>query len=387
MRILTLSTCPLDPLLGSGKTRLRWSTGLRELGHSVDVAEPQDYETWHGLRRAIRFRQALGATSFVKEKLRTASYDMIEFFGGEFGLVTWQLSKLKNRPLMVAHTDGLELLASEREHAYSPPGSLKGHVRHWFATQAHERLSRAAFVYADAFVTGCELDRRYVLERGIYPPERAEVIEPGLDNEHLSKPFTLEKEERVVYTGSWIARKGITKLIRVMTKVLTEKAELDFYLYGVGCDREVVLSRFPQGLQNRIKVHPRVSSAEMADGLAKAKVFFFPTQYEGFGMALAESMACSCAAVTTPTGFGAELRDGSEALLCDFDDVEAMERSVLRLLRDEDLRARIARGGWERVQTLSWSAKIKKLEATYSRWVEQYKLGVRKTDDKYCYSS
>ena len=50
MKILSLSTCPLDPLLGSGKTRLRWSEGLRELGHTVDMAEPRDYETWQPLR-------------------------------------------------------------------------------------------------------------------------------------------------------------------------------------------------------------------------------------------------------------------------------------------------------------------------------------------------
>src|SRR5215208_5629678 len=102
MKILSLSTCPLDPVLGSGKTRLRWSEGLRRLGHSVDMIEPEEYETWHGLRRALRFRQAWGACGFVREKLRTATYDMIEFFGGEFGLATWQLSKLAKRPLLVA---------------------------------------------------------------------------------------------------------------------------------------------------------------------------------------------------------------------------------------------------------------------------------------------
>jgi glycosyltransferase involved in cell wall biosynthesis len=380
MRILTLSSCPLDPLLGSGKTRLRWSSGLRELGHSVEVAEPRDFETWHGLRRAIRFRQAFGASGFVKERLQTAGYDMIEFFGGEFGLATWQLSKLEERPLLVAHTDGLELLASEREQAYSPPVSIKGHLRRRFAAQTHERLSHAAFAYADAFVAGCELDRQYVLERGIYPTERAEVVEPGLDSEYLSMPFTLEKEERVVYTGSWIARKGIAVLTGVMTKVLNQKPGLSFHLYGVGCERETVLAEFPEGLRDRIKVSPRVSSAEIAEGLSKAKVFLFPTQYEGFGMALAEAMACGSAVVTTRTGFGAELRDGHEAILCDFDDVERMEQSVLRLLGDEALRARIARGGWERVQPLSWSANVKKLEATYSRWVEQHKRGVWKIE-------
>jgi len=373
MKILSLSTCPLDPILGSGKTRLRWSEGLRELGHSVDMAEPFDYETWHGMRRALRFRQAWGACSFVKKRLESGNYDAIEFFGGEFGLITWQLSKLSERPLIIAHTDGLELLASERQRAFDPPRSLMSFAHSWYSTRTHDRLSRAAFVYADAFVTGCELDREYVIEHEIFEPERTAVVEPGLDDEYLAMPFIDKKEHRVAYTGSWIPRKGIEKLTAVMTEVLTRDRELRFDVYGTGGNREAVLSWFPDCLHDRIEVHGRLSNEQLAEALTRAKVFFFPSQYEGFGMSLGEAMACSCAAVTTPTGFGAELRDRVDAIVCGFDDVEAMKRGVLRLLSDEPERLSIARTGWERVRTLRWDSNIKKLEATYERWCAEWR--------------
>jgi glycosyltransferase involved in cell wall biosynthesis len=372
MNILSLSTCPLDPLLGSGKTRLRWSEGLRALGHSVDMAEPHDYETWHGMKRALRFRQAWGACRFVKQKLEPGDYDLIEFFGGEFGLITWQLSRLGDRPLIVAHTDGLELLASERERTYNVPRSLIHHVRERFSGQTHERLSRAAFVYADAFVTGCELDREYVVKHGIFGPERTVVVEPGLDDEYLAMPFIERKEHRIAYTGSWIARKGVDELTKVMTELLSQDRELRFDVYGTGGNCEAVLACFAVSLHERIEVHGRLSNEQLAEAIARAKVFFFPSQYEGFGMALSEAMACSCAAVTTPTGFGAELRDGVEAFVCDFDDVEGMQRSIEGILKDEELRLRIARAGWERVRGLQWESKIKRLEAVYSRWLSEW---------------
>jgi glycosyltransferase involved in cell wall biosynthesis len=200
-------------------------------------------------------------------------------------------------------------------------------------------------------------------------------------------PLILQKENRLAYTGSWIDRKGVGHLTTVMSRVLSQDQTLHFDVFGTGGNRGAVLVGFPAALHDRITVHGRLSNAELAASLAKAKVFFFPTQYEGFGMALAEAMACSCAAVTTRTGFGAELRDGREALLCDFSDVEGMEQALWRLLRDEELRAKIARSGWERIQTLRWDANVKRLEGIYSQWVSKFKQGDWKAASQYCYAS
>lgn len=373
MKILSLSTCQLDPTLGSGKTRLRWSEGLRRLGHRVDVVEPKDFETFYGQDRARRFRQAWGAYAFLKRKLRECDYDAVESFGGEFGIATWRLSKLPDRPLIIAHTDGLELLATEREHAYNPPADFAARMRARFSSLTHERLSRANFVYADAFVALSELDREFVLGLGLYPRERTAVVEPGLDKEYLAAPVSSERQNRVAYVGSWVLRKGVGTLTEVMTRVLARDQSLRFDVYGTGVNPDLILASFPAELRQRISVYPRLANQELAEGLSKAKVFFFPTQYEGFGMALAEAMACGCAPVTTRTGFGATLLDGKEALLCDFTDAPAMERAVLKLLRDDALRARIATSAVERVRSLSWETNIAKLEALFARWTSEHR--------------
>lgn len=372
MKILSLTNSPLDPKSGSGKTVLFYSQGLQELAHSVDVLEPKEYETLQGINKAKKFRQAWGAWSLVKRKLQTQQYDLIEFYGDEFWLTTWELSKSPMRPLLVAHTNGLELLASERENSYTPLKTIRDHLYQWFSQQTHARFSRTAFAYADAFVSLCELDRKYVLQRGLYPLERTAVVEPGLDEEYLSKSFTTNQQERIAFTGSWIPRKGVSTLCAVMSKVLAHKPELYLDLYGTGMSPEVLLASFPNALRDRIVVHPRLSNQEIAEGLTKAKIFFFPSQYEGFGIALAEAMACSCAVVTTPTGFGAELRNEHEALLYDFNDLEGMTQGIFRLLQDDKLRLKISHSGWERVRSLTWETNIKRLEAIYSKWIAEH---------------
>lgn len=372
MRILTLSSCPLDPMLGSGKTRLRWSEGLRALGHEVDIFEPSHFEWWHGTKRGLRFRQAAGAVGFVRQQLALRSYDLVEFFGGEFGLATAQLAREAGRPLIVAHTDGFELLASEREREYAPlPDTLAGRMRGWYRAKVHDRLSEAAFAYADAFVTGCDLDRASVVAKRLFEPGRAVVVAPGLDDEYLScaRRQPLGSGQRIAFTGSWIARKGTANLVRVMDQVLGQRPEVHFDLYGTG-GGDALLADFSPAVRKRVTVHGRLSNLAVAEGLSRAGVFFFPSQYEGFGMALAEAMACGCAPVTTPTGFGAELRDGEEAFVCKFNDVAAMVRALLVLMDDECLRSAMAERARRRVEGLSWPAQVRRLEAAYLGWLQ-----------------
>ena len=377
MKILTVSSCDLDPMLGSGKTRLRWTEGLRALGHSVDVLEPGDFELWRGARRALRFRQALGAASVVPERLRLQDYDLVEFFGGEFGLATERLARRSQRPLIVAHTDGFELLASERESEYDSPRTAPGRLRRWIQHQTHDRLSRAAFVHADAFVTGCELDRKRVIEMNMFGREQTAVVSPGLDSEYLSIAPSPARDRRIAFTGTWIPRKGTGHVVEAMNEVLRERPGLQFDLYGTG-GGETVLRQFSESVRARISVHGRLTNQQIAEGLSRAAIFFFPSQYEGFGMALAEAMACGCAPVTTPTGFGAELRNGDEAVVCGFNDVPAMRRAILALLDDEGLRSRIANAARARVSLLSWDAQIGRLEAAYLSWLGARTLDVRR---------
>jgi glycosyltransferase involved in cell wall biosynthesis len=370
MQVLSFTNCPLDPNLGSGKTVLSYTQGLRALGHTVDVANPQDYELWMQLGgRVKKFRQAWGAWNLAQQKLQTHPYDLLEFYGDEFWLITQQLAKQPNRPLLVAHTNGLELLDHDRSQAYKPQNNP---LKRWFFQQTHTRFSHIAFAQADAFVSLCELDCQYVLDRGLYPADRVAVVEPGLDKEYLSLPFIPQKQDRIAFMGSWIDRKGINNLITVMIRILTQHPTFQFDIYGTGSTPASIHNDFPVNLRDRITVYPRLSNQDIANGIAQAKIFFFPSQYEGFGIALAEAMACSCAAVTTPTGFGAALKHDKEAIQCDFNDIDAMTNAILNLLENETWRSTIAHQGWQRVQSLRWDTNIQKLDTLYRHWTGEH---------------
>tara|TARA_B100001248_G_scaffold262537_1_gene259236 strand:+ start:207 stop:1325 length:1119 start_codon:yes stop_codon:yes gene_type:complete len=365
MRILSLTNCILDERLGSGKTAIRWTRGLRERGHEVDLFCPTDFTLYPSFKKAGRLRQALGARGFLRERLASKHYDLVEFYGGEFGWAVRALHQAKKRPVIVAHTNGLELLAKEQEKLYEPePTGLKA-----YTAKIYRHLDWSAFECADYLVTICQADIDYALEQKLFKPDEVAVVSPGIDPEYLKAPCKTEREHRVAFIGSWIGRKDTKSLVAVMTRLLQEDLRLAFDIFGTSQEQDKIHEEFPFELRPRVFVYPSLSRQGMQQQLAKAKVFFFPSLYEGFGMAIAEAMACGCAVVSTRTGFGADLKDGEDALTCDFQDVEGMSQAIKKLLDNEALREKIARAGYDKVQKLTWSAQVDKLEQLYKNWM------------------
>jgi glycosyltransferase involved in cell wall biosynthesis len=374
MKILSIGNCELLPTLGSGKTRLRWSEGLRALGHKVDQLEPRDYKPLVGFPRGKRLRLALGANWEAARSLRQQHYDVVECFGGEMGWLTYQLSSVESRPLILAHTDGIELLAGHGGQL--PPRCPPLNPARWIPWLYHH-MDHAAFRYADRFITGSAQDYRYALETGLFAPGEAAVIEPGLDAEFLNQPFSPGDGLHIAYLGTWVERKNIGAVVQAVSAVLRQRPAARFHVLGCSCPAEVVWRSFPKDLRSHVEVRERMEAWQISEVLSRCGLFFLPSFYEGFGMATAEAMACGCAVVTTPTGFGAELEPDREALICAADDVAAMESALLRLMDDERLRMAIARAGWERVQTLDWERQVGKLESQLLRWLQEANGGGR----------
>ena len=77
--------------------------------------------------------------------------------------------------------------------------------------------------------------------------------------------------------------------------------------------------------------------------LSVADVFLLPSAQESFGLAALEAMACGVPVVASRVGGLSEVvDDGVSGCLHEADDVEGMARSVVMLLTDEAVHARMA---------------------------------------------
>jgi len=373
LRILGISNTPLDPTTGSGYVVTGYATELRARGHSVELLGPGDFEPLHGHRRGIRYRQCLGAALAALRSVRRRRYDLVELWGGETWLAALALARLPRRGFaVVARSNGLEPHAAERMAlARRAAGQAATHGFY------HADLSwayAAGFRAVDALVTVSEFDRRFAVARG-YAGGRILAIPNPLPDSYLGLDPGATREPQVGFVGSWLPIKGVDIIRVALPPVLREFEAWRLQLIGVGAAfrPEQV---FPPDVLSRVRVVPFADREQLLPALyRRMAVLMLPSQYESFGLAAAEAMACGAALVATPVGFAWSLADGREAVLLKEPTSAALAEALRRLLADDGLRRRVAAAGQARVQGLSWRAAVDSLESTYAAWFRDVPTG------------
>jgi glycosyltransferase involved in cell wall biosynthesis len=113
--------------------------------------------------------------------------------------------------------------------------------------------------------------------------------------------------------------------------------------------------------------HTRPSDSELARLYNLTSIFVVPSRYEGWGLPGSEAMACGAALVSTDNGgVRAYAEHDRTALLTPAGDPEALAAAVRSLLRDNELRTRLASAGFEHIQQFTWDRASDDLERCLS---------------------
>jgi phosphatidylinositol alpha-1,6-mannosyltransferase len=170
---------------------------------------------------------------------------------------------------------------------------------------------------------------------------------------------------RVLCSSSLWAGKGQDVLLAAAARARRAGAELELVLAAAGGTevfrrRVEELARVPE-LRGRVRFRAGLSRPELSAELARAHVFALPSTWaEPFSLALLEALAHGLAVVASDAGGSPEaLRHGEDGWLVPAADEEALAGALLRLERDEGLRARLGQRARERAAELS-----------HARWVD-----------------
>jgi glycosyltransferase involved in cell wall biosynthesis len=107
------------------------------------------------------------------------------------------------------------------------------------------------------------------------------------------------------------------------------------------------------GLEKKVVFTGYVPEGDLPVLLSGARLFVFPSLYEGFGLPVLEAMACGTPVVCSNASSLPEVA-GDAAVLVDPQDVEGLAAAMERVLGDEELRAELIVRGFEQARKFSW---------------------------------
>jgi glycosyltransferase involved in cell wall biosynthesis len=156
---------------------------------------------------------------------------------------------------------------------------------------------------------------------------------------------------KIIYVGRFADFKGIPFLIDTFYQLIIDNYDARLYLVGDG-DEESKIRKKVSALNLEKHVIFFGYQKNTLSYIKNADLLVLPSNNEPFGRVLLEAMYIGTPAIGTKTGGIPEIiEDGVSGLLVDYGDVEALKKSIIIILKNEQVRKKLIRGGGETINS------------------------------------
>jgi len=273
-------------------------------------------------------------------------------------------------PYVMTVHDMLEHMSRAREQ--------NGFWRSLHFQLTNQVLRGAARIFAVSKFTKAEIEKLSAI-----PSQRIEVVYNAIDERFLHGHATPADRQVIVeryqvtypfllYAGRISPHKNVVRMIEAFSALKTEleKDEVfpDLKLIIIGDDlsgnpdlrRTVIRS----GVQNDVRFLGFVPIEVLRTFYDQAKIFVFPSLYEGFGLPPLEAMAHGTPVVTSNVSSLPEVV-GNAAVLVNPENVFEIMRALHRVLVDQPLRERMKERSYQQAAKFSWENSVHRILDVY----------------------
>jgi glycosyltransferase involved in cell wall biosynthesis len=223
--------------------------------------------------------------------------------------------------------------------------------------------------------------QQQLIEVGV-PGRKISLVYNGIDVRRYSpdpsakgrliNEFSIRPDEITLATLSYLDRphKNIDVVIEACRQLVKRRVVVRLLVIGDG-EMRGELEALAEKLGVADRIHWLGHIFDPVPILQGCDVFLMVATGEGFGLALAEAMACGAAAVAARSGALSEIvEDGKSGLLVPPRDAAALADAIEKLAEDENLRRQMAERAVERVRRhFTVEASIEKMMNVYeSMW-------------------
>jgi glycosyltransferase involved in cell wall biosynthesis len=239
-------------------------------------------------------------------------------------------------------------------------------------------LRGAARIFAVSNFTKLEVEKLFGIPAG-----RIEVVYNAIDERFLHGHASAADRQLIaeryqvtypflLYAGRISPHKNVVRMIEAFSALKTElekdQAFPDLKLIIIGDDvsgnpdlrRTVIRS----GVQNDVRFLGFVPIEVLRIFYDAAKIFVFPSLYEGFGLPPLEAMAHGTPVVTSNVSSLPEVV-GNAAVLVHPENVFEIMRALHRVLLDQKLREKMKERSYRQVTKFSWEKSVRRIMEVY----------------------
>lgn len=246
------------------------------------------------------------------------------------------------------------------------PETVREKTKRWL-----QLTLKASCQRADAIVTVSEASKQDIIKYMGISPDKITVMPNGVNFEvyhnHYAEKEIIEVkkkynigQEYLLYLGTLEPRKNISNLLKAYKQLTLHYKNSTVLLPqlviagGKGWLYDSIFKTAEElELGNSVVFTGYVEQIDAPKLLAGAKIFVFPSLYEGFGMPPIEAMACGTPVITSNVSSLPEVVGDAGVLVNPFEPQEICD-AMEQLLIDEVLRQKLVAKGLERVRTFTW---------------------------------
>jgi len=195
--------------------------------------------------------------------------------------------------------------------------------------------------------------------------ERVDVVYLGVEDRLREQPsadalaqFREQKglpQRFFLYVGTLEPRKNLVRLVEAYAQARRGGVEWPLILAGAkGWLYEEIFQKVRDlQLERFVRFPGYVLYEDLPLWYNAASVFVYPSLYEGFGLPVAEAMACGCPVLTAQNSSLPEVA-GDAAILVEGEDTMALAEGLMRLAGDAQLRADLRLRGMVQSAQFDW---------------------------------
>lgn len=248
----------------------------------------------------------------------------------------------------------------------------------WKSNAFHKYFFPRILKNCDKIIVDSKSTQKDLIEKLGIKKEKIELtylgLHPGykiIDKKIVDKELTRLgiKEEYLLFVGTLEPRKNIITLIKAFIELKKKGIKEKLVIAGgKGWNYSKIFNLIKENnLEQEIKFTGYVSEAQLVSLYNGAKIFVYPSTYEGFGLPVLEAMACGCPVITSNVSSLPEVAGDAAILLKNPKDTKELVDTINNLLKNKGKIGELREKGLKQAKKFSWEKCARETIRVYER--------------------